>query len=1045
MKLRLFVTTIFLMVLAAAYPADEPWEDQHINSINREPISAHFLPFKTLEEAMANRLLPASERYNRIEGIRKKSLDGVWKFLYFRNNTECPADIHLSALDNPSSINVPGSWELQGFDAPIYTDTRYPFPANPPYVPADYNPVGVYQREIEIPADWKGMDLFIEFQGVESAYYVWLDDNFIGYADDSRLPSLFNIGVPSLNMPHRLTVKVFRYSDGSYLEGQDYWKYSGIERNVSLIARPQSRIDDFSLEAPLVNSYKDGSFGLKLKVKSPIKGEKITVSLRDRDKEIWSENKKLTSAADTVISFRSLFENVIPWNAENPYLYTITVVHTDKSGREKEAFTHPFGFRSVEMKGGQQLINGKPVLFKGVNRHEHDRFNGRSIDVASMLKDIEMMKCNNINSVRNSHYPNQWQWYELCNEYGLYLIDEANIESHGMEAHPEGTLANMEGWEIPFVERFSRMVARDRNFSCVVTWSLGNESGYGRHFETLYDLSHSIDPSRPVQYEGGGYEAKSDIYCPMYARIWQLNRHITQRDSRPMIMCEYAHAMGNSVGNLQDYWDLIYKYDQLQGGFIWDWVDQTFEKKDDKGRKIWAFGGDMGFVGVVNDSNFCANGLVSADRVPHPHLAEVKKVLQYISFNPVDFQSDKVKITNRHDFSNLSNYNLRWELQRNGIVVRSGDMSFPQLEAGESGEITIPYGKTGEDAEYFLTLRAMTKEWKGMVPANHEAATAQWQLTPYMVRKPEVSKQTPTVEENDEIIKVRGNNFHAIFSKPSGELTEWEAKGNVLLSSPLHLNFWRPPTDNDIPNGHIERCGVWKTAPEGFKPLSVSYRQAEDGGMKISTVSHNRELDVKVIIDYLIDMSGSIHVDYTFTPGEKELPEMPRIGMTMTLPQKFNNLEWYGRGPGENYPDRLSASLIGVYSSTVEELFHPYVRAQETGNHCDVRWMTLSDDNGEGIRVVGDTPLCMGAWNFPQTELEYMPSWKERRHGGSILSQEMVTLNIDHKMMGVGGDNTWGAKVHPEYTISPVTMHYSFTLSPLSAEEERDMASNSEF
>lgn len=1040
MKLKLIYIVLLLSLFSGAQ-ASEPWQDQKVNAINREPMTAHFLPFRNEEKALKNRNLPASERYENPEGTRRLSLDGIWQFSRFVNNSSCPDDIFASVLKDSSPIEVPGSWELQGFDVPIYTDTRYPFPANPPFVPQDYNPVGIYQRTIEIPAEWKDMDVFLEFQGVESAYYVWFDDNFIGYAEDSRLPSIFKVDPKKLNHPLLLTVKVFRYSDGSYLEGQDYWKYSGIERPVSLVARPKSRVKDFKLDSPLKNSYKDGEISLSVKMQDPIKGEKLKIKILDGNKTLWTSEHIIKSTQDTLVAFKQFFNNVKPWNAETPNLYNLIVTHFDKNGKEKEAFTHPFGFRTVEMKGGQQLINGKAVLFKGVNRHEHDPLKGRSITVASMLKDIEMMKKNNINSVRNCHYPNNWQWYELCNEYGLYLIDEANIESHGMEDHPARTLANMDGWEIPFKERMGRMMARDYNFTCIVTWSLGNESGYGKHFETIYDMAHEIDPYRPVQYEGGGYDAKSDIYCPMYARIWQMARHVTQRDSRPMIMCEYAHAMGNSVGNLQDYWDYIYKYDQLQGGFIWDWVDQTFEKTDSKGKKIWAYGGDMGFAGVVNDSNFCANGLVDANRNPHPHLAEVKKVLQNINFTPVNFNSDKIIVENRHDFKDLSDYTLTWQLLRDGVTVKENSMEFPQILPGERKELEIPYGKLEEGPEYFLTLRAKTKRADKFIPQGHEVATAQWQLTPYAPSSGLIGGGIPETTDGEDFLLVSGDNFKVGISKLSGEIVSWETDGREMLQSPIKMNFWRPLTDNDIPNGHLERCGIWKRAAEGFEICDFSYGKNEDNCLRISVVAMNPDIDVKVSRNYLIDNSGRVSVDYDFEPGEKPLPELPRIGMTLALPGCFNQMTWYGRGPGENYPDRLSASLIGIYSSSVEDQYHPYVRAQETGNHCDVRWMKLCDSEGKGLLVVGENAMCMGAWNFPQTSLDYVPSSEERRHGGSVEMQDMITLNIDHRMMGVGGDNTWGAQVHPEYTISPEPMHYSFTLIPLNKTDE-NMASN---
>lgn len=1032
MKSR-FISPTFLLLLMAMNvattitAANKPWQDQRVNAIGREPMAAHFLPFTTEKGAEANRNLPAAERYLSAEGQRRMSLDGKWRFRYFRNDSLCPEDIHMRALKNPASIDVPGSWELQGFDAPIYTDTRYPFPANPPYVPADYNPVGVYQRDFSVPDAWKDLDIFLEFQGVESAYYVYLNDDLIGYAEDSRLPSVFKITGKPKKGKNRLTVKAYRYSDGSYLEGQDYWKYSGIERSVALTARPKSRMADFRLEAPLVNSYRDGDMNLSIKMDSPKRGETLSVKLWNHDGTLWTDTRRIDSETDTLLTFHHFVKNAKAWNAETPELYTLTVTHRDSAGKEKESFTHPFGFRTVEMRGGQQLINGKSVLFKGVNRHEHDPHKGRSISVASMLEDIRLMKLNNINGVRNCHYPNHWQWYELCTEYGLYLVDEANIESHGMEDHPAGTLANMEGWEIPFLERMGRMMARDRNFSCIVTWSMGNESGYGRHFETLYDFAHSLDGSRPVQYEGGGYDAKSDIYCPMYPRVWSLARHVNQRDRRPLIMCEYAHAMGNSVGNLHDYWDLIYKHDQLQGGFIWDWVDQTFDRTDEKGRRIWAYGGDMGFAGVVNDSNFCANGLVDASRLPHPHLAEVKRVLQNIHFEPVAFNSHKVAVTNRHDFIPLDNFILTWELLRDGKPEKSGEMDFPAMAAGEKGVMEIPYGPIADDAEYFLTLRARTREGRGMVPAAHEVAVGQWALNPARTKGSVAGSGVKGRSEDngDEVRLMAGNNEYR-FSKADGSLISWQSGGKELLQGRLMPNFWRPLTDNDIPNGHLRRCGVWKDAAAGMKVSSI---KANDN--RVSVRLENEALDIAMELDYLLEEEDCLGVDCRFITGKVELPEIPRLGLTMTLPGQYEMMNWYGRGPGESYADRKSASLIGTYESTVWEQFHPYVRAQETGNHADVRWMTFTDASGAGIKIAGTEPLNVGAWNFPQSELDYVPATVGNHHGGSVEKQDMVTVNIDHRMMGVGGDNSWGAQVHSEYVVAPVDYSFHFSLQAL--------------
>ena len=540
MKKNIYIFLLISLICTPILAGNEPWQNPLINEINREPMQAHFIPFTNEANALQQRSLPASIRYEVNPQLERRiCLDGTWKFLYSKNNELCPKDFHKDNYKTRGwkNIQVPGSWELQGFDAPIYTDTRYPFPPNPPFVPTDYNPVGAYVRVFIVPSNWDGMDIFLDFEGVESAYYVWVNGELAGYAEDSRLSSQFNISHLLKKGKNRLAVKVFRYSDGSYLEGQDYWKYSGIERSVYLYARPQSRVKDFHLTAELTNGYKDGTLDLDIMLHQPQMGQTISAKVLDRGQCIWEDTKTILSANDTLFHTQQLFPEILPWNAETPNTYLLVVNTFDQQGKPLESFTHPFGFRSVEMRNGMQLINGKAILFKGVNRHEHDPYTGRTITIASMIKDIELMKQFNLNSVRNCHYPNNYAWYELCTEYGLYLIDEANIESHGMDFHKDRTLANYPDWELPFMQRMSRMIERDRNFTAIVTWSMGNESGYGKHFETLYDYTKAVDTSRPVQYEGGGYDAKSDIYCPMYARIWALRRHINQRDARPLILC----------------------------------------------------------------------------------------------------------------------------------------------------------------------------------------------------------------------------------------------------------------------------------------------------------------------------------------------------------------------------------------------------------------------------------------------------------------------------------------------------------------------------
>lgn len=1038
MKTKLYTFLLSSLLCTGALADNEPWQNPQINEMNREPMHAHFTPFTNEANALKQRALPADVRFDVNPATERRiTLDGTWKFLFSKNNDLCPKDFHKPGFSTRkwSKIEVPGSWELQGFDAPIYTDTRYPFPPNPPYVPTDYNPVGAYIREFTVPASWEGMDIFLNFEGVESAYYVWVNGELAGYAEDSRLPSHFNITHLLKKGNNKLAVKVFRYSDGSYLEGQDYWKYSGIERSVYLYARPQSRVKDFRMTAELINNYKDGELKLDVFLHRPKAGETVEVKVMDKDKVIYDRKKSITSATDTLFTQQQVFPNARAWNAETPNTYTLVVSTFDAQGKPQESFTHLFGFRTVEMMNGMQMINGQAVLFKGVNRHEHDPHKGRTISVASMIHDIQLMKQFNLNGVRNCHYPNNYAWYELCTEFGLYMVDEANIESHGMMFHKDETLANYPDWEVPFMQRMSRMIARDRNYSAIVTWSMGNESGYGKHFETLYDYTKKIDPTRPVQYEGGGYNSKSDIYCPMYARIWRLRQHVNQRDARPMILCEYAHAMGNSVGNFQDYWDLIYKYDQLQGGFIWDWVDQTFAIKDENQRNIWAFGGDMGFVGVVNDSNFCANGLIAADRTPH--IYEVKKVLQYIHFEPLAFTPNKIKVTNWHDFIGLEGYTLRWAVECDGKTVQNGEMDFPKITPRNSANIELPLKALPADGkEYFLTLRAFTKHEAPLVPKGHEVAIEQWELPSVPSAKTvQPVEGTLTVNRNNEALTVKGNNFQVAFSTRNGEMTELNYNGKNLIKEGLQPNFWRPLTDNDIPNRHLIRCGTWKNAGRDAKLQHIEV--AEAGQTATVTATYRmEEQDADLQTLYKITPDGKVQVTMHFTPGKKPLSEMPRLGMRMILPAEYEMMTWLGRGPQETYADRKTGALIGLYNATVWEQFHPYVRAQETANHCDVRWVALRNATGEGLLVVGEEPLSVSAWNFPMEDIEYRPSQMERRHGGSIQKKDMVWLNIDHKQMGVGGDNTWGAQVHPEYTITPHEWKYSFTLAPLAPEDD---------
>lgn len=1039
-KINLLLFIVLLFFCKAAYSlSDQPWQNPMINEINREPMRAHFTPYISQAVALGQLEKPILERLKlNSDGERRLSLNGIWQFKYSKNPELAPKEFWKADYNasNWSPIEVPGSWELQGFDAPIYTDVSYPFPVNPPFVPTDYNPVGSYLHQFDLPVDWDGMDVFLDFEGVESAFYVWVNGQEVGYSEDSRLPAHFNITKLLQPGTNKLAVKVFRYSDGSYLEDQDYWKYSGIERNVFLYARPNTRLDDFKVLSELVNDYRDGDFKLTLDFNNPLKGYQADVKILDeKSNSVFTKNLKLAKDVNSY-ELQTLLPEVASWNAETPNLYTLLVTLKDKKGRELESIIHPFGFRSVEMKNGQVLINNKAVLFKGVNRHEHDPVKGRSISLESMVQDIELMKQFNINAVRCSHYPNYPEWYAFCDYYGLYVIDEANIESHGMMHHPDYTLANYPDWADAFQQRMERMVRRDRNFTSIVTWSLGNESGYGKHFEQIYHWTKEFDPSRPVQYEGGGFKGLSDIYCPMYGRIWLLQQFVNQRQPRPLILCEYAHAMGNSVGNLQDYWNTIESYEQLQGGFIWDWVDQVFEAKDKVGNKIWAYGGDLGFVGVPNDSNFCANGLVTADRQLHPHIWEVKKVYQYIDFEPSAFVDRGVTITNKFDFIDLSGFDFRWVLESNGEVKQQGILELPEIGPGQSLALSIPYTRANlnPDHEYFLKVEAYTKSKKELVPQEFLVAYEQWLLPQEQTStrrvEPLIGKLSLT--NKDGLTTLTSDKVVLKFDGSLGKLVSYDYEGKHLLDDGFTPNFWRALTDNDVANKTLERCLIWKDVEEQLTLENFDVSLTSDNREAVAVSSYRHKSDAFMLdITYRLRAEGVLQLSLKLTPLKTDLPEIPRFGMRIILPKEFETMTWLGRGPHENYADRKTSALVGLYTDTVWDQFHPYVRPQETANKCDVRWVALLNADNEGFLVQGEQPLSVSAWNFEQKDIGYVPFDVERKHGGSIQKKDLVWLNIDHKQMGVGGDTTWGAQVHPQYTITPDTQEYKFTFIPL--------------
>ncbi|MNS29241.1 Beta-galactosidase [compost metagenome] len=969
-----------------------------------------------------------------------KSLNGQWKFKLAENPAQRPATFFKDDYntDNWDNIKVPANWQVEGFDKFIFTDVEYPIKPNPPFVPEDYNPVGSYKRSFNVPANWNGKDIFIRLGAVNSFFYLWINGHYVGLSKDSKTPAEFNITQYLRKGENTVSVQVFRFSDGTYLEGQDMWKLSGIERNVELIARPKLSIFDFFVQADLNSDYLQGVFKLSVNLnRQPLQsenGEFIEVKLLDDAngmKPIYAASKK-TNSKDFL--FESILPNVRKWNAETPNLYTLIINHKGKSGKIIESIAHRIGFRKVEIKHGLFLVNGVAIKIKGTNRHEHDMITGKVITVESMINDIKVLKQFNINAVRNSHYPNREEWYELCDKYGIYLIDEANVECDGMDFHPLKTLSDKPEWKAAYLDRTKRMVERDKNFCSIITWSLGNESRFGDNFIATYNWTKQRDKTRPVQYEEARELPYSDIFCPMYKSLHIMQEYVRDIRTRPLIQCEYAHMMGNSGGNLKDDWDLIYMYRQLQGGFIWDFSDQTFKRKDENGRDIWAFGSDLGTVGVTSDTSFCADGMFAADRTPHPQAYEVKKVYQNIHFESVDFAANQISITNRFDFTNLKEYDLKWKIKADGKVIGQGTLPVIDLEPHQDTVITVDLPKITPTpgTEYFLWMEAFPKHENVFFSKDHVIAWEQFKL-PVIKEKEKINPATSTpllLNENASSIAISNNDLSLVFNKTTGNLSDFKFKGVSLLKEDIQLNFWRAVTDNDIGNSLQVRCAVWKNAGSNAKLSGIAAKQLTKRLIQVDAVYDLADVASQSKISYLINSNGDVTVKASFIAGERTFPELPRFGLRLILNKEFETVKWLGRGPFDNYNDRNYAAAIDIYEMSASKLFHPYPRAQESGNRTDVRWMALSNSSGQGIMAIGSSVINTGVLHFDMQKMDFDHSKRKNVHGGSMEDEDLIWWNIDYMQMGVGGDNSWGAKTHAAYTLPFQNYSFEFTLRP---------------
>ena len=1043
-KAAALIACLCLLAISAALSqtAPEDWENPAALHAGTERPRATFVPFP--DGASALRLGPK-------ESPRYFSLNGPWKFHWSPRPADRPLEFWKPGTDvgGWKETPVPSNWMFQGYDYPIYVNIPYEFARNPkpPFVPHDRNPVGSYRRTFTVPADWAGMDGYLHFGAVKSFFYVWVNGEKTGFSKDSKTPAEFDITrflVPGENV---LAVEVYRWSDGSYLECQDFWRLAGIERDVYLTAAPKVRIRDFEVRAGLDGAYKNGRFELDVEIAASGAAAadlpSVAMTLLD------AAGRKVLSAVQPAVIAESgratvRFDGTAPgvrrWSAETPDLYRLVLELKDAKGKTLEAVTSKIGFRTSEIKDGLLLVNGIPVRLKGVNRHEHDPYTGHVISEASMRRDIELMKQANVNAVRTCHYPNEPRWYELCDEYGLYVVDEADIESHGMGYGPE-SLAKDPAWGPAHLDRVERMVERDKNHPSVIIWSLGNEAGDGVNFEAAYAWLKKRDPSRPVQYERAELRPHTDIFCPMYDSIESMVKYASTKQARPLIQCEYAHSMGNSTGNLQDYWDAIESHDQLQGAFIWDWVDQGFAAKTGTGLFYWAFGGDYGPSDVPSDQNFCCNGIVGPDRTPHPAYYEVKKVYQFVKFRAVDPAVGKIEVRNRYDFIGLDRFDLDWELSASGKTVASGTAVKPAVAPRGSLVLRLPLPRfqAQPGLEYFLNISLRTRDASPGLPKGHVVAAEQIALPVAAPASPAAASGLPplSVEDGPRFVHVAGEGFALRFDRLTGALDSFVHGGRELLASGIEPNYWRAPTDNDFGNQMPRRLGFWRQASLTRDLKSLEARETGAGRATVSA-AYDLGGSVTQTLEYAVGGDGRVAVSgkLTVPPGSK-LPELPRVGLKLAVPASFEKVLWYGRGPFENYRDRKTAAFVGLHETSAREPF-PYVSPQEYGNRTDTRWVAVRDAEGRGLLVVGDPVLEFSA--HPHWPEDLTQESRGSMHPPDVTVRDFVCLTLDHAQMGVGGDDSWGARVHPEYTLPAKDYAFTFVLRPLGPGEDPAVA-----
>ncbi len=1042
--------TLFALVTAAPGSEVLDWENPEVFGRNVEPAHCTLMPYPDEATALA--------------GTREASpffrlLSGRWKFHWVRRPADRPLEFYRPGYDVSGwdEIPVPSNWELQGYGIPIYTNTTYPFSPTdprPPHIPHEWNPVGSYRMEFDLPEGWKGRRVFLHFEGVKSAFYLWVNGEKVGYSQGSMTPAEFDVTDHLREGSNVLAAEVYRWCDGSYLEDQDTWRLSGIYRDVFLFSTPNVHLRDFFLRADLDAQHRDATFHVTARVhnygSSSAEPHTVEVSLLDAAGAtvggrplITGSTTGLAAGDEGLIEMKAEVVDPLKWSSEKPHLYTVLLALKNASGRVLEVERASFGFREVEIRDAQVFVNGVSIKLKGVNRHEHHPDTGFTLSTEDMVRDIELIKQANMNTVRTSHYPNDPRWYALCDRYGLYLLDEANMETHGLSYGLNRLPGSLPEWRAASVDRMASVMQRDKNHPSVIFWSLGNEAGHGDDIRAMAEYAHRVDPTRPVHYRQ--MNSVVDLDSLSYQTVeWHVERAREVPD-RAFLAEEYAYARGNAVGNLKQYQDAFESHKQLVGGLIWDWADKALRKHTPDGRMYWAYGGDYGPSGTPSDGTMACNGIVGPDREPEPEYFEVVKVYQPVAVEGVDLLRGRLRIRSKHDFVRLGYTEILWELAADGEVVQSGSLPAPDVPARGERELVVPFDAPAAEPgrEYWLKVSFVLREDAPWAPKGHVVAWEQFPLPIGVAPPPRVdvaSMSRVELRTSPERFTVVGADFSVAVGRESGALESIVHEGKERVASPLVPNFWRVPVDNGMENhwdhatntpigGMPIRLGVWRDAGPTRRVVSVTAEPISPRVVEIVTHVVLAPGDSDDYTVHTVYGSGDVVIERSFRPENLKLPEIPRFGMQMAVPAEYDTMTWYGRGPQESYDDRKTGAAVGRYSGRVEDLIHDYVRPQENANRTDVRWMTLTDTEGDGLLAVGMPLLNVSAWPYTMEDLE------KATHIHELPRRDTVTLNLDLRQMGVGGDDGWTerARPHPEHTLPAKTYGYRFLLRPWSA------------